>query len=78
MGPTSATNQPVEINMSVRDLFHKNHAAMSMQFKAWIDVHRVRSELNLDLDLEDVISNFDGFNNISCQCLDQREIECEK
>ena len=53
MGPTSATNQSVEINMPVRDLFHKNHAAMSMQFKAWIDVHRVRSELNLDLDLED-------------------------
>ena len=25
--------RPVEMNMSVRDLFHQNHVAMSMEFK---------------------------------------------
>ena len=25
-----------------------------------------------------VISNFDGYNNISYQCLDQEEIQCEE
>ena len=62
------------MNMSVRDLFNENHVAMSMEFKAWTDINRDRSELDLDLDLGDVMSNFDGFNNISCQCLDQKEI----
>ena len=64
--------------MSVRDLFHENHVAMSMEFKAWTDIHRVRSELDLDLDLGDAMSNFDGFNNISNQCLDQEETGCEE
>ena len=25
--------------MSDRDLFHENHVAMSMEFKAWTDTH---------------------------------------
>ena len=70
--------RPVEMNISVRDLFHDNHVAMSKKFKAWTDIHRVRPELDLDLDLGDVMSNFDGFNNISYTCLDQEEIECEE
>ena len=70
--------QPMEMNVSVRDLFHENHVAMSIEFKTWTDIHRVRSELDLDLDLGDVMSNFDGFNNISYQGLDQEEIECEE
>ena len=41
------------------------------------DIHQVRSELDLDLDLGDVMLNFEGFNNISYQCLDQEETECE-
>ena len=49
-----------------------------MEFKAWTDIRRVRSELDLDLDLGDVMSNFDGFNNISYQCLHQEKIECEE
>ena len=36
-----------------------------------------RSEWNLYLTLGDVMSNFDGFVNISYQCLDQEEIECK-
>ena len=52
--------RPVEMNMSVRDLFHENHVAMSKKFKAWTDINRVRSELDLDLDLGDVMSNFGG------------------
>ena len=68
----------VEMNMSVRDLFHKNHVAMSMEFKTWTDIYQVRSGLDLDLDLGDTMSNFDGFNNISFQCLDQEESECEE
>ena len=59
-------------------LFHENHVAISMQSKTWTDVHRVRSELNLDLDLGGVMSTFNGFNNISYQCLDKREIECKE
>ena len=81
MCPPSLTNQsysPVEMNMSVRDLLHENHVAMSVEFKAWTDIHRVRSELDLDLDLGDVMSKFDGFSNVSCQFLDQEGIECEK
>ena len=53
--------RPVETNISVRDFFHENDVAMSEEFKAWTDIHRVRSELDLDLDLGDVMSNFDGF-----------------
>ena len=64
--------------MSVRDLFHQNHVSMPMEFKEWANVHRVRSELDLDLDLGDFMSNFDGFNSISYQCLHQEEIECEE
>ena len=66
------------MNMSVRDLFDENHVAVSMEFKAWADIHRVKSELDLDLDLGSVMPNFDGFNNISYQCLDQEEIEREE
>ena len=66
--------QPVDMNISVRDLFHENYVAMPKGFKAWTDIHRGRSELDLDLDLGDVMSNFDRFNNISYQCLDQEEI----
>ena len=68
--------RPVETNISVRDLFHKNHVAMLKEFKSWTDIHRVRSILDFDLDLGDIMSNFGGFNNISYQCLDQEEIEC--
>ena len=57
--------RPVEMNISVRDLFYENDIALSKEFKAWTDIHRVSSELVLDLDLRDVISNFDVFNNIS-------------
>ena len=32
-----------EMNMSVRDLFHENHVAVSIELKAWADIHRVRS-----------------------------------
>ena len=67
----------VEMNMSVRDLFHENHIATSMEFKAWTDIHRVRSELDLDLDLGDIMPNCDGLIT-SYQCLDQEEIECEE
>ena len=63
---------PVEMKQSVRDLFHENHVAMSVEFKAWTDIIRVRLELNLDLDLGDDMSNFDGFNNITYQCLDRK------
>ena len=56
--------QPVEMNMSVRDLFHENDVAMSKEFKVWTDIHRVRLELDLDFDLGDVMLNFDGFNNV--------------
>ena len=49
-----------------------------MYFKAWTDIHRVRSELDLDFDLGNIMSNFDGFSNISYQCLEQEEIECEE
>ena len=66
------------MNMSVRDLFDENHVAVSMEFKAWTDIHRVKSELDLDFDLGSVMSNFDRFNNISYQCLDQEEIEREE
>ena len=66
------------MNMSVRDLFDENHVAVSMEFKARADIHRVKSELDLDLDLGSVMPNFDGFNNISYQCLDQEEIEREE
>ena len=45
---------------------------MSVEFKAWTDIIRVRLELNLDLDLGDDMSNFDGFNNITYQCLDRK------
>ena len=51
---------------------------MSIEFKTWTDIHRVSSRLDLDLDLGDVISNFDGFTNIPYQCLDQEESECEE
>ena len=34
--------------------------------------------MDLDLNLGDVMLNFDGFNNISYECLDQEEIECEE
>lgn len=68
--------RPVEMNMYVRDLFRENHLAMSMEFKTWTDIHRVRSELDFDLILGHVMSNFDGFN--SCQYLDHKEIECEE
>ena len=68
----------LKMNMSVRDLFDENHVAVSMEFKAWADIHRVKSELDLDLDLGSVMPNFDGFNNISYQCLDQEEIEHEE
>ena len=64
--------------MSIRDLFDENHVAVSMEFKAWTDIHRVKSELDLDFDLGSVMSNFDRFNNISYQCLDQEEIEREE
>ena len=70
--------QPVEMNMSVRDLFHKNHVAMSMELQALTDIHRGKSELDLDLDLGNAMSNFDGVNNNSYQCFDQEEIECEE
>ena len=63
---------PVEMKQSVRDLFHENNVAMSVEFKAWTDIIRVRLELNLDLDLGDVMSNFDGFYNITYQCLDRK------
>ena len=66
------------MNMSIRDLFDENHVAVSMEFKAWTDIHRVKSELDLDFDLGSVMSNFDRFNNISYQCLDQEEIEREE
>ena len=59
-------------------MFHENYVAISIEFKTWTDIHRVSSRLDLDLDLGDVISNFDGFTNIPCQCLDQEEIECEE
>ena len=68
----------LKMNMFVRDLFDENHVAVSMEFKAWTDIHRVNSELDLDLDLGSVMPNFDGFNNISYQCLDQEEIEREE
>ena len=68
--------RPVEMKMYVRDLFHENHLAVSMEFKTWTDIHRVRSELDFDLNLGYVMSNFDGFN--SYQCLDHKEIECEE
>ena len=68
--------RPVEMNISVRDLFHANHVAKSKEFKSWTDIHRVKSILEFDLDLGDIMSNFDGFSNISYQCLDQEEIEC--
>ena len=68
----------LKMNMSVRDLFDENHVAVSMEFKAWTDIHRVKSELDLDFDLGSVMSNFDRFNNISYQCLDQEEIEREE
>ena len=47
--------------MSVRYLFRENHVAMSMEFKAWTDINRIRSEMGLDLDL-DIMSDFDGFD----------------
>ena len=50
---------------------------MSMEFKAWTDINRIRSEMGLDLDL-DIMSDFDGFDNISYQCLNQEEIEREE
>lgn len=65
----------LKMNMSLRDLFDESHVAVSMEFKAWADIHRVKSELDLDLDLGSVMPNFDGFHNISYQCLDQEEIE---
>ena len=68
----------LKMNMSIRDLFDENHVAVSMEFKAWTDIHRVKSELDLDFDLGSVMSNFDRFNNISYQCLDQEEIEREE
>ena len=37
-----------------------------------------RSEWNLYLDLGDVMSNFDGFVNISYHGLDQEETECKE
>ena len=66
------------MNMSLRDLFDESHVAVSMEFKAWTDIHRVKSELDLDLDLGSVMPNFDGFHNISYQCLDQEETEHEE
>ena len=69
---------PVEINMSVRDLFHENHVAMWTEFKLWTNIHRVRSELDLDFNLGDTMSNFDRLNNISYQCLDKEVIECKE
>ena len=51
---------------------------MSIKFQAWTDVHRVRSKLAFDLDLGNAMSNFDRFNNISYQCLDQKQIECKE
>ena len=36
-----------------------------------------QAELDLNFDLG-IMSNFDGFNNISYQCLEQEEIECEQ
>ena len=51
---------------------------MSMEFKASTDIYRVRSKLDVVLNLGDVMSNFDGFNNISYQFLDQEKIECEE
>ena len=70
--------RPVEMNMPVIDLLHENHVTMSKEFKAWANIHQVRLELDLDLDLGEVMLNFGGFNNISYQCLDQEEIECEE
>ena len=32
-----------------------------MEFKAWTDINRIRSEMGLDLDL-DIMSDFDGFD----------------
>ena len=41
----------VEMNMSVRDLFHENHVAVSIELKAWaIELGR---ECGLDLDVGD-------------------------
>ena len=68
----------LKMKMSLRDLFDESHVAVSMEFKAWTDIHRVKSELDLDLDLGSVMPNFDGFHNISYQCLDQEEIEHEE
>ena len=51
---------------------------MSMEFKASTDIYWVRSKLDVVLNLGDVMSNFDGFNNISYQFLDQEKIECEE
>ena len=53
--------------LAFRDLFYENHVVMSMEFRTWTDIHRVRSELDIDLDLGDAMSNFDGFNSISYQ-----------
>ena len=47
--------RPVEMDMSVRDLFHENHVAISMKFKTWTDTHRLRSELNLDVHLGEAV-----------------------
>ena len=47
--------RPAEMDMSVRDLFHENHAAISMEFKTWTDTHQLRSELNLDVDLGEAV-----------------------
>ena len=64
--------------MSVTDLLHENHVAMLTEFKAWTSILRVRSEQDLDFDLREAMWIFDGFNNISYQCLNKEEIECEE
>ena len=74
-------NQSITFNLWEEhfwDLFHENHVAMSMEFKASTDIYWVRSKLDVVLNLGDVMSNFDGFNNISYQFLDQEKIECEE
>lgn len=43
----------VEMNMSVRNLFHENYVAMSKEFKDWTDIHWVSLKLDLDLDQGD-------------------------
>ena len=67
----------VDIGLKVGELFQEEHGKVLVSdFKAWTQLAKEeRYELEHSLSLSDVMSLFDGFNNISFECLEKDDVD---